>query len=155
MRIIEWIKTNPQPINSKINYLSNCREFAISCIKKSKPVFNSKYDNGIYTENDSDVKRLKEEVETHIETGDSKVDENEIYYLPIQSKNRIHSTQKSLTLFEQLVEKHSNVNGLVVDPFLGGGTTAYACKKLGRNFRGSELNKNYYDKVMEQLNLQK
>lgn len=48
IRMIEWIKTNPQPLNSKINYLTNCREIALVGIKKSKPTFNSKYDNGIY-----------------------------------------------------------------------------------------------------------
>lgn len=48
IRFIEWIKTNPQPRNSKINYLTNCREIAISAIKGSKPTFNSSYDNGIY-----------------------------------------------------------------------------------------------------------
>ena len=48
IRMIEWIKTNPQPLNSKINYLTNCREIALVAIKGSKPTFNSNYDNGIY-----------------------------------------------------------------------------------------------------------
>ena len=48
IRFIEWIKTNPQPLNSKVNYLTNCREIALLGIKKSKPTFNSKYDNGLY-----------------------------------------------------------------------------------------------------------
>ena len=39
IRFIEWLKTNPVPINSKINYLSNSREVAILGIKKSKPTF--------------------------------------------------------------------------------------------------------------------
>ena len=29
IRFIEWIKTNPQPRNSNINYLTNCREIAL------------------------------------------------------------------------------------------------------------------------------
>ena len=48
LRFIEWIKTNPQPRNSKLNYLTNCREIALVAIKESKPTFNSSYDNGIY-----------------------------------------------------------------------------------------------------------
>jgi len=48
IRFIEWIKTNPQPLNSSTNYLTNCREVALVAIKGSKPTFNSKYDNGIY-----------------------------------------------------------------------------------------------------------
>ncbi len=48
-RLIEWIKTNPVPINQQINYLSNAREIAICCVKEGKGTFNSKYDNGIYS----------------------------------------------------------------------------------------------------------
>ena len=48
IRFLEWIKTNPVPINSKINYLINAREVAVLGIKKSKPTFNSSYDKGIY-----------------------------------------------------------------------------------------------------------
>ena len=117
IRFIEWIKTNPQPLNSSINYLTNCREIALIAVKKSKPTFNSKYDNGIY-------------------------------YYPIQGgKNRFHPTQKSLELFKDLIEKHSNRGDLVVDPFLGSGTTAYACKELGRHFCGCEANNTYFDKI--------
>jgi hypothetical protein len=48
IRFIEWIKTNPQPLNSSVNYLTNCREIALLGVKGTKPTFNSKYDNGIY-----------------------------------------------------------------------------------------------------------
>jgi site-specific DNA-methyltransferase (adenine-specific) len=48
LRMIEWIKANPQPLNSSRNYLTNCREIALVGVKKSKPTFNSKYDNGVY-----------------------------------------------------------------------------------------------------------
>ena len=48
VRFIEWIKTNPQPRNSNVNYLTNCREVAVSAVKGGKPTFNSKYDKGIY-----------------------------------------------------------------------------------------------------------
>ena len=33
VRMIEWIKMNPQPLNSKVNYLTNCREIALTAIK--------------------------------------------------------------------------------------------------------------------------
>ena len=38
IRFIEWIKTNPQPLNSSTNYLTNCREIALLGVKKSKPI---------------------------------------------------------------------------------------------------------------------
>ena len=36
IRFLEWIKTNPQPINSKVNYLTNCREMALARYQKVK-----------------------------------------------------------------------------------------------------------------------
>ena len=48
IRFIEWVKKNPVPINSKINYLSNCREVALVAVKDKKSTFNSIYDKGIY-----------------------------------------------------------------------------------------------------------
>lgn len=47
-RFIQWIKTNPVPINAQTNYLSNAREIAVSFVKGGKPTFHSKYDNGNY-----------------------------------------------------------------------------------------------------------
>jgi DNA modification methylase len=118
IRFIEWIKTNPQPLNSQTNYLTNCREIALLGIKGAKPTFNSKYDNGIYMH-------------------------------PLQGgKNRFHPTQKSLPLFEDLIRKHSDEDDLVLDTFLGGGTTAIACKNVKRRFKGCELSKEYFDKVV-------
>jgi site-specific DNA-methyltransferase (adenine-specific) len=121
IRFIEWIKTNPQPRNSKVNYLTNCREIALVAVKEGNPTFNSSYDNGIYM-------------------------------YPLQGgKNRFHPTQKSLSLFEELIKKHSNANDIVLDTFLGSGTTAIACKNTQRNFKGCEISKEYYDKILELL----
>jgi DNA modification methylase len=119
LRFIEWIKTNPQPRNSKVNYLTNCREIAILGVKDGSPTFNSSYDNGIYM-------------------------------FPLQGgKNRFHPTQKSLSLFEELIKKHSDENDTVLDTFLGSGTTAIACKNTKRKFKGCEISKEYYDKIKE------
>ena len=121
IRFIEWIKTNPQPRNSKVNYLTNSREIALLGIKDSNPTFNSAYDNGIYS-------------------------------YPLQGgKNRFHPTQKSLALFEELIKKHSNEGDTILDTFLGSGTTALACKNTKRNFKGCEIDKTYYDKIVELL----
>ncbi len=122
IRFIEWIKTNPQPLNSKINYLTNCREIALTCIKGTKPTFNSEYDKAIYM--------------FPIQGG----------------KNKFHPTQKSLPLFEELIKKHSNENDTVLDTFLGSGTTLFACKNTNRKFKGCEINKEYFDKITDILN---
>jgi len=122
IRLIEWIKTNPQPLNSKTNYLTNCREIALTAVKGAKPTFNSEYDNGIYM-------------------------------YPLQGgKNRFHPTQKNVKLFEELINKHSNENDIVLDTFLGGGTTLFACKNKNRQFKGCEIDKEYYNKTMSLFN---
>ena len=51
-------------------------------------------------------------------------------------------------LFEELIKKHSNENDVILDTFLGGGTTAIACKNTNRIFKGCEISKEYFDKVM-------
>ena len=86
-----------------------------------KPTFNSKYDNGIYM-------------------------------YPLQGgKNRIHPTQKNLKLFEELILKHTNENDIVLDVFLGSGTTLFACKNTFRHFMGCELSSEYYDKIIQRI----
>lgn len=120
-RFIEWIKTNPQPINSSRNYLTNCREIALSGVKKGSSTFNSKYDNAIY--------------EYPLQGG----------------KWRFHPTQKSLPLFEDLILKHSNEGDTVLDCFLGSGTTAVAAAKNNRKFIGCEMSEEYYQKSLDRL----
>ena len=122
IRFIEWIKTNPQPLNSKRNYLTNCREIALLGVKGGKPTFNSSYDNAIYQ-------------------------------FPLQGgKKRFHPTQKSLSLFEELIKKHSNEGDTVLDTFLGGCTTALACKNTNRKFKGCEISEDYYNKCISLMN---
>jgi len=58
-------------------------------------------------------------------------------------EKRYHPTQKPLRLMEYLIENFSKEGDLVFDPFLGSGTTAVACKVLGRNFIGIEINSDY------------
>lgn len=121
IRFIEWQKTNPVPINSKLNYLTNSREIAVTGVKCGKPVFHSEYDNGIY--------------------------KHPIYH----DKNRFHPTQKPIKLIEELIEKHSNKGDVVLDCFSGSGTTAIACINTYRNFLGCEISKEYFEKSVERI----
>ena len=51
-------------------------------------------------------------------------------------------TKKNLKLVEYLIKIHSNENNIILDPFMGGGTTAIACMNTNRKFIGIELDKN-------------
>ena len=55
----------------------------------------------------------------------------------------LHPTQKPLDLFAYLIRTYSNENDLILDPFLGSGTTAVAAKQLGRKFIGIEISEKY------------
>lgn len=121
IRLIEWIKTNPVPLNSQTNYLTNAREIAVVGVKGGKPTFNSSYDKGIYE------------------------------YPICHDKGRFHPTQKPLALIEELILKHSNENDIVLDCFSGSGTTAVASHNANRNFTGCEISDEYFEKSLNRI----
>lgn len=121
-RFIEWVKTNPVPINSKVSYLTNAREVAIVCVKGSKPTFNNSYHNGIYS------------------------------YPIYQGEDRFHTTQKSLKLFEDIILNHSNEGDTILDMFSGSGTTLIAANNLKRSCFACEKDVKYYTQTLERLN---
>ena len=56
----------------------------------------------------------------------------------------LHPTQKSLKLMQELIMIHSNEGHMVLDCFMGSGTTGVAAKNLNRNFIGIEMNEGYF-----------
>lgn len=69
----------------------------------------------------------------------------------VKRSEQHHQNQKPLELIKQCIEKHSNPGDLVFDGFMGVGTTAVACKQMGRNFLGFELEKRYCDIAEQRL----
>lgn len=115
-RIGIWDKTNTVPINAKINYLSNCREYFICFCKGNKATFNSYYDKAFYQ------------------------------YPIVGGKERtVHPTQKPLLLMQDIINTHTNDCDTVLDCFMGSGTTGVACVNTNRNFIGIELNEEYFE----------
>lgn len=118
--VIVWQKNNPMPRNIDRRYVQDM-EFAIWAVKKgAKWVFNKPADKpylrAIYSTS------------------------------TVHGKERLgHPTQKSLKLMEDIISVHTNPNELILDPFMGTGTTGEAAKNLGRDFIGIELNKKYYE----------
>ena len=69
------------------------------------------------------------------------------------SKEKVnHPTQKPLALIERIVKVFSNEGGLILDAFMGSGTTGVACKKLGRNFIGIEISPEYFKIAERRIN---
>jgi len=115
-RVCQWVKNNPTPINSKINYLSNAIEFFFTFTKGKNPTFNSKYDKGIYN-----------------------------YPLCHGKERTEHPTQKPVELFKSIIEKHTNIGDIVLDSFGGSGTTAVASLETGRQYIVIERDDKYYE----------
>lgn len=65
------------------------------------------------------------------------------------TKKRIHPTQKPLEVIKPFLEKYSKVNNIIVDLFLGSGSTLIAAEKLNRKCYGMELDEKYCDVIIE------
>ena len=63
----------------------------------------------------------------------------------------LHPTQKPVSLMEYLIKTYTNEGDTVLDFTMGSGTTGVACKELGRNFIGIELDKHYFEIAKERI----
>ena len=60
-------------------------------------------------------------------------------------RNLKHPTQKPVRLMERLIQLVSDETNLILDPFMGSGTTCIACKNINRNYIGFEINEEYFN----------
>lgn len=69
-----------------------------------------------------------------------------------QPRPLLHKGQKPLKLIEKLIFCSTQENDIVLDPFVGSGTTLLACLKLNRNFIGIEINEDYCILARDRIN---
>lgn len=67
------------------------------------------------------------------------------------SEERYHPTQKPQKLLDRLILASSNPDDIVLDPFIGGGSTAISCINNCRNYIGFEIDRQYYEKSLERI----
>lgn len=114
-RIWTWCKPNAMPFNRKVNLLSSC-EYALWGIKPGKKkVFNFQGTN-----------------------------QHNYYIYPLEIGNKLHPNQKPLEIMRYLVNLFTNVGDVVLDPFMGSGTTGVACVNNERGFIGIEQDPKYF-----------
>lgn len=80
-----------------------------------------------------------------------------VWYIPHNIKNRLHPTQMPEAVVERILKVASKERDIIMDNFIGSGTTAEACLRLNRNFIGFEISPEYCkiaNKRLEQENLQ-
>ena len=131
INLITWKKTNPMPSITK-RTLTHSTEFIVWFAKGKGWKFNyknmKKYSQG---------KQLRDVWEFSICQGSER----------IKGKNgrAAHPTQKPLELFKRLVEMATDEGDIIIDPFMGSGTTAIAAMQLNRDWIGIDNNKGYID----------
>lgn len=114
-----WNKTNPMPSLSKRHWTWSSEFIAYGT--KGKHVFNFPTDG-------------------HAPS---------VWAFPSQTNERVHPTQKPVAIPEHAIKHSSNPNALVVDLFLGSGTTIIACEKLNRKCYGLEIDPHYCGIIIE------
>lgn len=119
--IVRWVKNNPMPRNRDRRYIVDY-EFGIWAVKKgSKWVFNRQNDSYDRPEIKSGLTPKSEK------------------------KWGSHPTQKPVSVMEEIIQRHSNEGDVILDPFMGSGSTGVASLNLNRDFIGIELSKEYFD----------
>ena len=138
-----------QPVNSS-RFLSGCHEFILHFTKKGDVSLN-KPAIGVPYQDKSNIGRWKSARLDLRERGN-------VWFIPYKTiqESRPHPTVFPEKLPELCVNLHGfNNKTVVLDPFIGIGTTALACIKLGINFIGFELDSSYVEIANEKLALQK
>lgn len=126
---ITWQKTNPPPNLGCRNFTHSTETviWAKKDLKKAKHYFN--YEEMKKVNNNKQMKDV---------WSGSLTKKSEKSYGK-------HPTQKPLYLLRRIITASSKIDSIVLDPFLGSGTTGVACKELNRKFIGIELEKNYLE----------
>lgn len=78
------------------------------------------------------------------------IDDFRKWYLT-SCKQRTHPSQKDIDIIKKFIKVSSKENDVILDPFLGSGTTAIACMELNREFIGYEINEEYYNIALKRL----
>jgi len=83
---------------------------------------------------------------------DADVLQSNIIRIVSKVEDKLHETQKPLSLMETLIRMVTKEGHTVLDPFMGSGTTGYACKNLNRSFVGIEKDRVYFNAAVARIN---
>lgn len=122
-KVIHWHKTNPFPAIYTRKMYANSMEMMVHFSKGTPKTWNHK-----------PVNEMHNFIQTPICMG---------------RERTAHKTQKPLKVCLPYIEISSNEGDLILDPFMGSGTTAVAAKMLKRNFIGFELNADFHQIACE------
>ena len=76
---------------------------------------------------------------------------NVLHFDGVNSKDRLHPTEKPVALLEYLIKTYTNENDVVLDNCMGSGSTGEACQNTNRHFIGIEIDTDFYNVACERL----
>lgn len=134
--VITWHKTNAMPNMTK-RLFTHSTEFVVWAVKEKKWVFNYEDLKKINPEKQKDgsLKQMRDVWPMPLVQGRER--------LRGENGRALHPTQKPEEMLRRIITASSTKGNLVLDPFLGSGTTAVIAKQLGRNWVGIEKKKEY------------
>jgi len=94
---------------------------------------------------------LRREYESLRYTHNLDTNHNNAWRSQERNNGKQHPTQKPIDLMERIVKTSSKEGGIILDPFMGSGTTAIACINTNRNYIGFELDPTYYAIAEERI----
>ena len=134
-----WRKTNPMP-NFKGTRFTNAHETLIWATKEPRTKYTFNYES---------MKAFNEDLQMRSD-----------WLIPVchgpervkgSNGKTLHSTQKPEELLYRILLACTNSNDVILDPFLGSGTTAAVAKKLGRHYIGIDQDKNYIQHAQKRI----
>ena len=149
---IIWEKTHPTRfLDSGWRPLDNHENILIFFDEKStyNPVMGT--GNKYYKASSGSKTRIYGEYKKHTTVSNGERLPKSVLKYSNGNNNSFHPTEKNLDLMMNLVMQYSNENDLILDPFLGSGTTTKACQELHRNFIGIEISEKYCQIARERL----
>ena len=136
---IIWHKTNPMP-NFRGTRFTNANETLLWCTTSREAKYTFNYQN---LKELNDGKQMRSDWFIPICSGKERLRES--------NNQRSHPTQKPEALMYRIILSSTNKGDIILDPFLGSGTTAVVAKKLQRNFIGIEQDKEYISLAKKRL----
>ena len=153
--VMIWEKTNPMPQVKQPRY-NQVFEYMF-VFSKGKPktfnpiMVNCKSANKEYKSTCKKITKGKDREYKEFKINKQKIDNN-IWKFAVAQNKTSHSAVFPLELPLRHIRSWSNEGDIILDPFMGSGTTGVACKKLNRKFIGIELSEEYYNIAVRRIN---
>lgn len=152
--VMIWEKSNPMPQVKQPRY-NQVFEYMFIFSKGKPKTFNPimidcKSADKPYRSTCKNITKGKERTYKEFVINRKKVDSNIWKFAVAQNKTK-HPAVFPLELPIRHIKSWTNENDLVLDPFMGSGTTGVGCKQLNRNFIGIELDENYFKIAKERI----